>query len=183
MDTRLLSDNWDHFKVVGGVTEETLDLIHSYGDKLIDKGKGVVELSEEEIQGLYDRINQIMSEIIENEDIDQTTKISLVSELRKIEEVLINYKIRGSSGLEKAGNTATGNFLKLMYQSNNEKTEAVIRTALTFVLSAILQTAIGNKFNELTGSEQKALLPGQSTIENNSHDKKTDSYKKQERKI
>jgi hypothetical protein len=192
INTRLLSDEWNHLRVIGGVTEETLDLIHSYGDKLIDKGRGVVELSEEEIERLYNQISQIMGEIINNEDIDQTTKISLISELRKIEEVLIEYKIRGSSGLEKVGNAATGSFFKLLLQSNNKKVEAVIRNALSFVLTAILQTAIGNKFNELTGSEQKALPPTQSTeqkalppaqstienIENNGHNKKINSRKK-----
>jgi hypothetical protein len=165
IDGRLLSETWDSTKDIGEVTEETLDLIHSYGDKLIDKGKGVVELTIEEIRKIHNQLNELIEEVIKNEDIDRETKFLLISELRKIEEVIINYKIRGASGLEKAGNVATGSFIRLFSENNNEKVKAVIYKVLAFVLSAVLQTAIGNEFNVLTGSEQKALPPVQETIE------------------
>jgi chorismate mutase len=170
IDGNLLSQNWDAIKNIGGVTDETLDLIYSYGDKLIDKGKGVVEFTEEEIQDLYAKLNELVDEIIENNDIDQETKFSLISGLKKIEEVILNYKIRGASGLEKVGNVATGSFLRLFCENSNEKTKAVIHKVLFFVLSAILQTAIGNEFNALIGSEQKALPPAQATIEDQGKD-------------
>jgi hypothetical protein len=170
IDGRLLSEFWDSTKDIGGVTEETLDLIHSYGDKLIDKGKGVVELTIEEIQQLHNHLNKLIEEVIENEDIDRETKFLLVSELRKIEEVIINYKIRGASGLEKAGSVATGSFIRLFSKNKNEKAKVVIHKVLLFVLSAVLQTAIGNEFNALTGSEQKALPSAQATIEDQSKD-------------
>jgi chorismate mutase len=170
IDGNLLSQNWDSIKNIGGVTDETLDLIYSYGDKLIDKGKGVVELSEVEIQDLYTKLNDLIDEIIKNNDIDPETKFSLISELKKIEEVILNYKIRGASGLEKVGNVATGSFIRLFYKNSNEKTKAIIHKVLVFVLSAILQTAIGNEFNTLIGSEQKALPPAQEIIEDGGKD-------------
>jgi hypothetical protein len=170
IDGRLLSETWDSTKDIGGVTEETLDLIYSYGDKLIDKGKGVVELTGEEIQILQNQLNELIEEVIKNEDIGRETKFLLISELRKIEEVIINYKIRGASGLEKAGNVATGSFIRLFSENNNEKAKAVIQRVLVFVLSTVLQTAIGNEFNALTGSEQKALPPAQATIEDQGKD-------------
>jgi hypothetical protein len=83
----------------------------------------------------------------------------LISELRKIEEVIINHKIRGASGLEKTGNIATGSFIRLFSESSNEKAKEFIHKVLVFVLSAVLQTAIGNEFNALIGSDQKALPP------------------------
>jgi hypothetical protein len=173
IDGELLNGTWDSTKNIGGVTEETLDLIHSYGDKLIDKGKGVVELTVEEIQKLHNQLNELIEEVIKNKDIDRKTKFLLISELRKIEEVIINYKIRGASGLEKAGNVATGSFIRLFSESNNEKAKAVIRTVFVFVLSSVLQTAIGNEFNALIGSEQKAFPSAQAAIEDQEKDHHT----------
>jgi hypothetical protein len=170
IDGNLLSETWYSTKDIGGVTEETLDLIHSYGDKLIDKGKGVVELTIEEIQKLHDQLNEIIEEVIKNEDIDQKTKFLLISELRKVEEAIINYKIRGASGLEKAGNVATGSFIRLLSENNNEKAKAVIYKVFIFVLSTVLQTAIGNGFNALISSEPEALPPTKAAIEDQDRD-------------
>jgi hypothetical protein len=177
-----LSQNWDAIKNIGGVTEETLDLIYSYGDKLIDKGKGVAELTVEGIQNLQIQLNELINEVIENKDLDQKTRFVLISELRKIEEVIINYEIRGASGLEKTGNVATGSFIKIFSENNNEKAKVVIQKVLVFVLSAVLQTAIGNEFNVLTGSEQKALPPAQAIIEDQdkNHHTKTNLSKSRE---
>jgi hypothetical protein len=170
VDGKLLSRRWDETRDIGGVTEETLDIIYSYGDKLIDKGKGGVELTVEEVQALHEQLNELINEVIQDEDIDQDTKFLLVSELRKVEEVIVNYQIRGASGLEKVGNSATGSLIRVFYKNDDAKAKAAIHKVIIFVLSAVLQTTIGDGFKTLTGFEEKALAPGQARIESQSGD-------------
>jgi hypothetical protein len=144
VDGKLLSRSWDETKNIGGVTEETLDIIYSYGDKLIDKGKGGVELTTEELQTLQGQLNGLVNEISQNEDVGQELKLSLVSELKKIEEVIVNYQIRGAGGLEKVGNSAIGSLIRAFYENDDVKAKAVTHKVIIFTLSSVLKTTISD---------------------------------------
>jgi hypothetical protein len=51
---------------------------------------------------------------IRNSDIDKESKFFLINELRKIEDLILNYRIRGSSGLSKVSEEVSGGELKVI---------------------------------------------------------------------
>lgn len=110
MSNNLISVNsWKSIK--SSITEETLDLIDACGDLIISQTKGVNEISLEELGELHQQVRALIDEIFAS-DIEENAKSFLINELIKIEVAILNYKIRGSSGLTKVSDETTGKIMK-----------------------------------------------------------------------
>ncbi|MDZ8054164.1 MAG: hypothetical protein RMX68_017245 [Aulosira sp. ZfuVER01] len=105
LNSPLLNANWADIK--GQIAEETLDLIDACGDLIIAQNKGFYEILPSELEELQQQIRNLQDEIREAE-IDKDTKVFLINELRKIEDVILNYQIRSSSGLSKVSEEVIG---------------------------------------------------------------------------
>lgn len=130
MCNNLMTTTWGSIKP--DIGEETLDLIDSCGDLIISNTQGLYEISPEQLEGVQQQIRDLQDEI-RNSEIDKETKVFLTNELRKIEDAILNYQIRGSSGLDKISNQVTGGImfkLPQMRQKAQEMGKQVIDVAL-----------------------------------------------------
>lgn len=108
MNQALLDTQWQSIK--SQISQQSLDLIESCGEAIEARAKGVCEVAPEELQELQKIIKDLVDEIL-NSEIDATTKAFLINELRKIEDEILNYRIRGSSGLAKVSEEVAGKIL------------------------------------------------------------------------
>src|SRR6476646_3881563 len=108
MNQALLDTQWQSIK--SQISQESLDLIESCGEAIEARNKGVCEVTPEELQDLQKIIKDLIDEIL-NSEIDIATKGFLVNELRKVEDVILNYRIRGSNGLARVSEEVAGKIL------------------------------------------------------------------------
>lgn len=108
MNQALLDAQWQTIK--SQISQDSLDLVESCGEAIESRNKGVCEVTPEELQDLQKIIKDLTDEIL-NSEIDIATKGFLVNELRKIEDVILNYRIRGSNGLVKVSEEVAGKIL------------------------------------------------------------------------
>ena len=130
MNNSLLGVEW---KVIrANIGEETLDLIEACGDLITSQAGGFNEISSEELEELQKQIRNLQDEI-RNSEIEKKTKLFLINELRKIEDAILNYQIKGSSGLNKVSTEVTGGIVlnwSQMSQTAKEKGKQIIDLAL-----------------------------------------------------
>lgn len=125
-----LSSSWGSLK--DQIEEETLELIDACGDLLIAQSKILQEISPKELQELQQQIRDLQDEII-NSDIDSETKQFLINELRKIEDAILNYRVRGASGIVQVSEEVTGKTLikgLQLFDKAREMTGKVINLAI-----------------------------------------------------
>lgn len=106
-----LLDNTSWKNIKNSISEETLELIDACGDLIISQTKGMNEISLEELGELHHQVRNLIDEISVS-DIEENVKSFFINELMKIEAAILNYKIRGSSGLTKASDETTGKIVK-----------------------------------------------------------------------
>ena len=131
-DLFMSESSWLSITDKAGVGEETLDLIDACGDLIISQTQGLNEISPEELEEIQKQIRNLQDEI-RNSDIEKETKIFLINELRKIEDAILNYQIRGSNGLSKVSREVTGGIAfnwSQMPQKAQEKGKQIIDLAL-----------------------------------------------------
>ena len=131
-DLLMSESSWSYFTSKSGIGEETLDLIDACGDLITSQTEGFNEISSEELEALQKQIRNLQDEI-RNSDIEKETKIFLINELRKIEDAILNYQIRGSSGLSKVSKEVTGGIAfnwSQMPQKAQEKGKQIVDIAL-----------------------------------------------------
>lgn len=124
--------SWLSITDKSGVGEETLDLIDACGDLIISKNQGFNEISPEELEEIQKQVRNLQDEI-RNSEIDKEIKIFLMHELRKIEDAILNYQVRGSSGLSQVSKEVTGGIFlnwSQMPQKAQEKGKQIIDLAL-----------------------------------------------------
>ena len=93
--------------VKGFIDDKNLDLIEACGDALEAKSKGFIEICPEELDNIKSTIRKLIDEVI-NCDLPKDVKEKIVSELRKIEEAILNYRIRGVCGVVIASEQSAG---------------------------------------------------------------------------
>ncbi len=159
LSNQIFHQNWLDIK--GQITEETLDLIDACGDLLAAQSKGVRELSPTELEKLQQEIRNLQDEIRDS-DIEKETKIFLINELRKIEELILHYRIRGSSGLAKVSEEVSGGiFIKWVELS--EKAREVAGKVMNFAIKTNSMISVAERLSKLPEGLKEILpllLPG-----------------------
>jgi hypothetical protein len=105
LNNNLLQSLWGNVK--SQISKETIYLIDACEDFLTLQGKTLREISPAELEELQQQIRTLLDEII-NTDIDQETKQFLINELKKIEDAILNYRVRGSSGIVEVSEQSIG---------------------------------------------------------------------------
>jgi gas vesicle protein len=159
LTNQILSVEWGTIK--GQITEETLDLIDACGDLLAAQTKGFRELSPIELEELQQEIRNLQDEIRDS-DIEKETKIFLINELRKIEELILNYRIRGSSGLAKVSKEVSGGILIKWFQMS-EKAKEVAGKVINVAIKTNSMINVAERLSKLPEGLKDILpllLPG-----------------------
>jgi len=89
------------------ITEELLNLVAACSDLMLSQSKGINEIDVKELESLRQEIKDLINEIISS-NTEKSTKTFLVEKLREIEQAIINYQIRGATGIKKANEQAVG---------------------------------------------------------------------------
>lgn len=159
LTNQIFHHNWVDIK--GQITEETLDLIDACGDLLAAKSKGFREISPTELEKLQQEIRNLQDEIRDS-DIDKETKMFLINELRKIEELILNYRIRGSSGLAKVSEEVSGGILIKWFQMP-EKAKVLAGKVINLAIKTNSMISVAERLSKLPESLKDILpllLPG-----------------------
>lgn len=159
MDGQLINTSWGNIKA--RLSEDTIDLVDACGDLLIAQGKGFREISPTELKELQQQIRDLQDEII-NSDIDSETKQFLINELRKIEDAILNYRVRGASGIVQVSEEVTGKTLIKGLQLF-DKAREMAGKVINFAIKANSLASVGERLHNLPEGLKdltKFLLPG-----------------------
>lgn len=139
------------------IREEMLDLIDACGDLMISQGRGINEITPEQLEDLKQQINDLVKEIQDSE-IDKDIKNFIINKLMRIKETIINYPIRGASGISKANEQALGGILLKCSQKYKKLTEPIEKVVNTLIkINGII--GVGERLSSFPEMIQK-LLPG-----------------------
>lgn len=159
LSNQMFNQNWVAIK--GQVTEETLDLIDACGDLIAAQSKGFREISPTELENLQQEIRNLQDEIRDS-GIDKETKIFLINKLRKIEELILNYRIRGSSGLAKVSEEVSGGTLIKWFQMP-EQTKGLAGKVINLAIKTNSMISVTERLSKLPEGLKDILpllLPG-----------------------
>lgn len=159
LSNQIFSVKWGIVKAQ--ITEETLDLIDACGDLLAATAKGLREVSPIELEELQEEIRDLQDEIRDS-DIEKETKIFLINKLRKIEELILNYRIRGSSGLAKVSEEVSGGIL-IKWAQMSEKAREWAGKVITVAIKTNSMISVAERFSKLPEGLKEILpllLPG-----------------------
>ncbi|MBD2487044.1 hypothetical protein [Aulosira sp. FACHB-615] len=154
LSKNMLDDEW--FSIKGKITEETLDLIDACGDLLAAKSNKLIEVLPHDLEKLQQEIRKLQDNIRDSA-IDKESKIFLINELRKIEDSIICYRIRGSSGLSKASEEVSGGIL-MKYSNMSKKVCDEALKVINIAIKTNSMVSVGERISKLPES-LKELLP------------------------
>lgn len=101
-----------------------LSSINSLGTIINLQGKGKKEIPSDDLIKLQEKIRSLIDQIRDSE-IHEDIKISLLSELRDIEEAILNYGIRGPAIVVNTCDKSTGSLVRLSHYFGNKISKSV----------------------------------------------------------
>jgi hypothetical protein len=104
------------------IDEKNLDLIESCGEAIEARSQKFIEISPDELIELKEGLRRIIDKIAES-NLEKDVKSQIVFELRKIEEAILTYSIRGTQSVVYANEKALGRFFSWFpkFQSADEQ--------------------------------------------------------------
>jgi hypothetical protein len=106
-------DLWVNVKA--GIDYRDVSMIEGCGDVIKSLSKGFVEISQDELSDLKQQIHELIDKISVSE-IKQEVKSQIISNLRKIEDAILNYSIRGTAGIAKTSDESFGSILHISHE-------------------------------------------------------------------
>jgi len=122
---------WNDVK--GFIDDRDLDLLEACGENLEAKSKGFIEISPEELDDFKIKIRELIDQIIKC-DLEKDVKEKLIFELRKIEDAILSYSIRGACGVVILSEQSTGGIFTLFRIPSVQSSE-LLKKILNFTLS------------------------------------------------
>jgi hypothetical protein len=124
-----IDQKWN--SVRGFIDDKNLDLIESCSEIIESRHQKFVEIDPDKIQVLKDDLRKIIDEIA-NSDLPKDIKSQIVSGLRKIEEALLTYSIRGVQGVVHANDSALGNSIFCLSLLESDTGRSLIKKVTNF---------------------------------------------------
>jgi hypothetical protein len=131
IEKQVLSGYWQDIQPLIG--EETFDVLEACGEALERSTQNIIQLAPEEIDSMRQAIQELISNILDCQDIEDDLKQDLINQLNKISDALIHYRVRGSVGLVKACEEVTGNLFTNLWEQTIAGREQVSKV-LGFVM-------------------------------------------------
>jgi hypothetical protein len=143
--------------IPGYFSLETLSIISSCGTLMNATSRGFNDINEDEIASFKEELNNLL-EKTSSLSIDDKTKKFIVRKIKDILNVIDNYQIRGSSGLDKVIKKSLGDiFIHLsIHPEEKEKLTVLINTILK--VNGLINAA--EKVSPLIQDAVKLLLGG-----------------------
>ncbi|MEM9543004.1 MAG: hypothetical protein AAGA60_26370, partial [Cyanobacteria bacterium P01_E01_bin.42] len=141
--------------------EEWVDLIDAAADIIESKGIGFLEISSDELNKLQKQVRELVDQI-KDLDLDPKLKKFLIRQLRKIEESLLDYHIRGSVGVEKVEKEVLGRIISEVVQNEKlQQARDIVGKVLKYVVEIDKVVKAGEHFAKLPHFIDKFLPPHQ----------------------
>jgi hypothetical protein len=109
-----------------------LALIRSCAKVMELSAMGYIEIASDELGNLEKEIHSLINDI-RNSDLDKESKSQIISALRKIEDSILNYLVKGTPGVVKAGEEAIGKILSIPSLPNKDSERSLVRRALELI--------------------------------------------------
>jgi hypothetical protein len=124
--------------IQGLITEDNVVIISALGHVMESGRVGQISVSQQQTQSLLEKVQSLIQEF-RNSELPDDIKLDLIKELRKIEDALINFEIRGEINLKKVSDAVYGEILiKLVRIPEQYRMKAGKVLELTLILSALV---------------------------------------------
>lgn len=138
-------------------TAETLSIISGCGTLIKATSRGFNDIHVDEISSLNEELSELIKKTL-TLDIDNGTKNFIVRKIRDIQNILKNYQVRGSSGLDKVIKKSLGDIF--IYGSMHPKQKEKLTELINTVLKINGLVNAGEKMSDLLQSVTHYFLSG-----------------------